>query len=702
MTRDLLWEIGLEEMPARFLPPAIKQLGELAAAAFGEHGLGFEKINVYASPRRLSLLVTALDEKAADQETEVKGPAKKAAYDENGQPTKALQGFCRGQGIDPAEMFEKELKGNIYMFAVKKSVGRPAMEMLPEILLSCTEKLYFPKPMRWGYNTLRFPRPVRWLVALFGSEVIDVSFGGLQADRYSRGHRLLGSDHIEISEPAAYLDALEKNFVIADQDRRKEMCREQIAAVAASFGGHVKEDDELLDEVTYLVEYPTALAGHFEDKYLEIPEELVTTPMVDQQRYFPVYDKDGKLMNLFITVRNGDARHLEIVAEGNEKVLRARLADAEFFYKEDLHDKLDDNVEKLAAAVFHEKLGNCLQKVERIVKNAVFIGEKLGYSKQEMVQTRRAAYLAKADLESRVVYEFPELQGIIGEYYANAAGEDPVVAQAIREHYQPRFAGDDLPETKPGIAVALADKLDSIAGFFAIGIIPSGSQDPFALRRAALGCVLTAVKNELDLSFRDVISYDFDLLRKDAPGGIDEEKAEERLNAAVAFLEQRAGNVMSDENIAYDTVNAVEAGEAAAEGNMLAIVRRARALQAFRSDARFDETVAALTRVGNIMGSVKEPVGLSIDPALFSAEAEKALYAAVTKMEKKAEPLLEQDDFGGVLQALADISPAVQDFFEAVMVNDEDPKVRGNRQALLKRIISVAGQIGDLRKIVSE
>ena len=700
--KDLLWEIGLEEMPARFLPPAIKQLGELAADAFGNAGLGYEEINVYATPRRLSLLVKGLDEKAADQETEVKGPAKKAAYDDNGEPTKALLGFCRGNGIDPADLFEKELKGNIYMYANKKSVGRAAMEMLPEILLTCTDKLYFPKPMRWGYNTLRFPRPVRWLVALFGSQVIDVEFGGIKADRFSRGHRLLGSDHIELCCPAAYLKALKENFVIVDQAERAEICRKQIAEVAAKFGGHVKEDDELLEEVTYLVEYPTALAGHFEDKYLAIPEELVTTPMVDQQRYFPVYDADDKLLNLFITVRNGDDRHLEIVAEGNEKVLRARLADAEFFYVEDLKDKMDDNVEKLAAAVFHEKLGTCLQKVQRIVKNAEFIGKKLGFTEEELEQTARAAYLAKADLESRVVYEFPELQGIIGEYYANAAGEDPVVAQAIREHYLPRFAGDELPQTKPGLAVALADKLDSIAGFFAMGIIPSGSQDPFALRRAALGCVLTAVQHQLDLSFRDVIAYDFELIRADAPNGIEEDKAAERLDAAVAFLDQRVGNVMSDENISYDVVNAVEAGTVAGNGNAMSLLRRARALAAFREDAAFAPMLAALTRVGNIIRSAKEEIGTEVKADLLTDAAEKELFTAVTAAEEKIAPLLAEENITGIMRVLADMAPVIQNFFDNVMVMDKDDAIRGNRQAMLKRIMEMSAQVGDFGKIVVE
>ena len=699
MTKDLLWEIGLEEMPARFLPPAIKQMGELAAECFGNAGLSYEKLEVYATPRRLTLLVNGLAEKAADLETEVKGPARKAAYDENGQPTRALLGFCKGQGVDMADLQEKELNGNIYIFAKKKSVGQPTIELLPQILLTTVEKLYFPKPMRWGYNTLRFARPVRWLIALFGTDIINVSFGGVQADRYSRGHRLLGSDHIEISEPAAYKEALRANYVIVDQAERQELCRQQINQVAASFGGHVKEDSELLEEVTYLIEYPTALAGHFEEKYLAIPEELVTTPMVDQQRYFPVYGSDDKLLNRFITVRNGDSRHLDIVAEGNEKVLRARLADAEFFYTEDLKDKMDDKVEELSAVVFHEKLGTVRQKVDRIIKISEYIGKVLNYSEADLAATRRAAYLAKADLGSRVVYEFPELQGIIGEYYALAAGEDKQVAQAIREHYLPRFAGDELPETKAGIAVALADKLDSIAGFFAMGIIPSGSQDPYALRRAAAGCVQIVIRHQIKLAFSGVLLYAFELIKADA-ASYEQEKTAERIAGVIAFLDQRAENILSEEGENYDVINAVHGSDAAASGDIMAMVRRARAIQAFRSRQAFGAMLAALTRAGNIIHSSKDSIGKQIDTSLLRDAAEKDLYAKLEAAEKAAGPALAADDLSKVLELLAGLAPSINNFFEAVMVNDPNAAIRGNRQALLRRILAISEQIGDFSKIV--
>ena len=698
MTKDLLWEVGVEEIPARFLPPAIKQMEQLAREAFAGAGLSYDELHTYATPRRLTLAIAGLVEKAADVESEVKGPAKKAAFDADGQPTRALEGFCRGQGVAIDQLLEKELNGNIYMYARKKSIGRQTVEMLPELLLTVVEKLYFPKPMRWGYNSLRFARPIRWLVALFGDQVVDVEFGGVKAGRYSRGHRLLGSDHIEIGEPAQYLDLLRENYVIVDQEERREECRRQIAAVAESFGGHVKEDEELLTEVTYLLEYPTALSGHFEEKYLAIPEELVTTPMVDQQRYFPVYDSDDKLMNRFITVRNGDRRYLNIVAEGNEKVLRARLADAEFFYTEDLKDKMDDKVEELSAVVFHEKLGTMRQKVERMIRLSEFIATRLGYNAQEMIATSRAAYLAKADLGSRVVYEFPELQGIIGEYYALAAGEDTEVAQAVREHYLPRFAGDDLPESKPGIAVALADKLDSIAGFFAMGMIPSGSQDPYALRRAAAGCANIIIRRNLDIRVRDILPYAFELLKKDAPA-LEWDAWEEQGAKVVAFLNQRVENILAEEGIAYDIVNAINASAAAVEGNITGLCQRAHALQDYRNHKEFAGLLAAMNRIGNILRSAEEEE-TTVAPELFTDESEKTLFEQIKQREDGASALLAAGDFAHALDTLAELAPYIADFFEAVMVMDKDPALRRNRQALLRRILSISQQIGDFGKIV--
>lgn len=703
-TRDLLWEIGLEEVPARFLPATVEQLGALAGEALKNAGLAYQTLRVYATPRRLALYVTALAVQAADTETEQKGPSRKAAYDENNAPTRALLGFCKSQGLEPADLIEREINGNPYLFAVKRSAGQPALALLPELLPALAEKLYFPKPMRWGYQTRRFVRPVRWMVALFGDAVLDMEFAGVRAGRVSRGHRLLGSDHIELAAPGEYLEKLRQNYVICDQEERRALCWQQILDAATALGGCVEEDDELLTEVTYLLEYPTALSGRFEEKYLTMPKELVITPMREHQRYFPVYDQAGGLLPRFITVRNGDGRFLDIVAEGNEKVLRARLADAEFFYTEDLADVMDEKVEALSHVVFHEKLGTMRQKVGRIVALAEEIGRKLGYTEEELAQTRRAAFLAKADLGSRVVYEFPELQGVIGEYYAKAAGEDPVVAQAIREHYLPRFAGDALPETKAGVAVALADKFDSICGFFAIGMIPSGSQDPYALRRAAAGCAQIIIARQLELRLREMLPFAFSLVEADAAPAVREKmvRGRERLENAVKFLHQRLANILGEEGVAYDIINAIER-IGMEQADLFGALRRARALSDYRRSERLGLLLAGFTRAMNLLrGGAAQAAAMqpAVDAALFVDDSERALFDALLAAEQTVRPLLAASDFHAALDEAAKLTPYINAFFDAVMVMDKDDAVRENRLALLRRLVALPAGVGDLGKLI--
>ncbi|MBQ6606889.1 MAG: glycine--tRNA ligase subunit beta [Firmicutes bacterium] len=706
MAKDLLWELGVEEVPARFLPPVIKQLKDLAEEAFRAAGLSYDDLRVLATPRRLTLLVTALAEKAEDMETEAKGPAVKVAYDAAGQPTKALLGFCRGQGVEPDQVLTKQIKGVDYIYAVKKVTGKQTVELLPELLPSLADRLYFPKPQRWGYNPKKFIRPIRWVVALFGEDVIDMEYAGVKAGRVSRGHRDLGSDCITIASPAVYAEEMRKNYVMVDQDERRAECWKQIQQVAADLGGSVKEDEELLEEVTYLVEWPTALSGRFEEKYLQMPEELVVTPMREHQRYFPVYAKDGGLLPNFITVRNGDDYHLNVVAEGNEKVLRARLADAEFFYKEDLKDDMGANVEKLSSVVFHERLGTSRQKVDRIITLAKEIGRILGFDREEMAQTERAAYLAKSDLESKVVYEFPELQGIIGEYYANAAGEDPVVAQAIREHYLPRFAGDELPETKAGMAVALADKIDSIAGFFAVGMVPTGSQDPFALRRAASGCTQIIINNELDLPIRDLLKLDFDLLATDVPEDQKEKLKtnKEGADSILQFFQQRAENVMSEHGVGYDILNAVNR-VGLRRGDLAGAFRRAMVLQKYRANEGFARLRAGFTRSANLIRNAvgaeqKEAPALQVDEALLVDASERELYQELQQVETRVRPLCDAGDFQAALEEAAKLTPYIDAFFDSVMVLDKDEKLRNNRIALLERIVALTADIGDISQIV--
>ena len=702
MTKALLWELGTEEIPARFLPDLIQQITKLAGSGLAEKGLSYDSLRVLATPRRLSLLVEGLAEKAQDVETEVKGPSLKAAYDGEGQPTKALLGFCRGQGLDPAELYQKELNNSLYLFGLKKTQGKTAVEILPELLPAIADKIFFPKPMRWGDNPARFVRPIHWIVALLGEEVIPFSYAGISSGRVTCGHRFLGSDHIQLSDPSVYEQLLEENYVIVDQNRRREIIETQIKAVADSLNGIVEEDEELLEEVVFLVEYPTALAGHFADKYLELPPELVITPMREHQRYFPVHDKEGKLLPRFITVRNGDDYRLDLVAAGNERVLCARLEDAEFFYREDLRQPMDDNVEKLSTVVFHEKLGTLRQKVSRVEALAEHIGQMLSFSPAELEQTRRAAHLAKSDLVSHVVYEFPELQGVIGEYYAQAANEDPLVAQAIREHYLPRFAGDELPESKAGIAVALADKLDSLMAFFAIGQIPSGSQDPYALRRAASGCTQTIVKHELSLPLRQVLDFAYSLLSQDIPA-LDKALAGERIESAVSFLHQRLENLLGENGVSYDVINAIQ-GIGVQEGDLFSALCRAQAVQEFRANEGFRELLAGFNRSANILRNAKEKAQdwqlPQVDPALFADPAEQSLLDAVAAAERKVAPLLEQSRYQEALDALSQLAQPINAFFEAVMVMDKDEAIRANRMSLLQRIVTMADNIADLRKIV--
>jgi len=702
MSKALLWELGTEEIPARFLPDLIQQITRLAGNGLQENGLAYESLRVLATPRRLTLQVEGLAEKAADVETEVKGPSLKAAYDGEGQPTKALLGFCRGQGLDPAELYQKELNNSIYLFGLKKTQGRLAVEILPELLPGIADKIFFPKPMRWGHNPARFVRPIHWIVALYGEEVIPFSYAGVESGRVTRGHRVLGSSCIEISEPSVYEGLLEQNYVIVDQERRREIIQSQIQAVAESVNGIVDEDEELLEEVVFLVEYPTALAGHFAEKYLELPPELVITPMREHQRYFPVHDAEGKLLPRFITVRNGDDYRLDLVAAGNERVLCARLEDAEFFYREDLRRPMSENVEKLSAVVFHEKLGSLRQKVGRIVALAEYIGQQLGFSQTELEHTSRAAYLAKADLASHVVYEFPELQGIIGEYYALAAKEDAAVAQAIREHYQPRFAGDELPESKAGLAVALADKLDTMLAFFAIGQIPSGSQDPFALRRAAAGCTQIIVRHQLNLVLRDVLGYAYGLLEKDVPN-LDMSLMPERIESAVSFLHQRLENLLSEGGVSYDVVNAIQS-IGLQQGNLFAAQRRALALQSFRSHPAFPQLLAGFNRSANILRSAAEKgQSMELPPvteARFVDPTENQLFAAVQAAESRFAALVEAGSYQEALECLSQLAEPINAFFEAVMVMDPDLDVRANRMSLLQRIVAMADSMADLRKIV--
>lgn len=691
MAKDLLFELGTEEIPARFMAPALKQMKDLSEAGLKELRLNYTSVNVYGTPRRLALLVNGLAEHQPDLTEEVKGPSIKAAYDGDGNPTKAVLGFARGQGVQVEDLVVKETPAGKYVFASKRNPGQPAETVLPEMLTNIIHKLYFPKPMRWGDSDLKFARPIRWIVALFGTEVLDVTIGDIKADRFSRSHRFLGSGVVELASAQEYITKLNENYCFVDQEERKELIWEQITAVAAENGGKVYKDEKLLEEVTQLLEYPTALCGGFEEKYLALPQEVLITPMREHQRYFPVFKEDGTLLPKFITVRNGLAEHIEIVTAGNEKVLRARLADAEFFYTEDLKKNLADNVAKLETIVFHEKLGTLANKVKRIEKLAHFIGTQLGFSPEELQATSRTAFLAKADLVSNVVYEFPELQGIMGEYYARHAGEEESVAVAIREHYLPRFAGDEVPATKVGMAVSMADKMDSIVGFFGMDIQPTGSQDPYALRRQALGIVHTILERDLTISLKAMVEKSYQLLSEQVDFLNSQEKTREDL---LAFFQQRMENVLSDSGVRYDVINAVLVGQL---DNLGEAKQKAVALSAFRETEEFRQLITGYKRAANL---AKNAVHSRVREDLFSDPAENRLYQEFQKVKKDADSYVQSKDYQKALGMIGELRTVIDDFFTAVMVMVEDEKIKENRLALLKQIADYVKDIADLSQLV--
>ena len=732
MAKDLLFELGTEEIPARFMPGALAQLAENAAKALAEARIGYAEIKTYGTPRRLALIVTSVAEMQADQVTRKKGPSTKVAFGPDGQPSKALEGFARSCGVAVADLVKEEE----YLYAVLHETGKPVAGLLPGILEQLVETQNFPKNMRWGDLDFKFVRPIHWLVALYGREVVPLTIAGIAAGKTSKGHRILGSDHVEIIDAADYTKKMSANFVVVDQDERRRMIREQVEAIAVEQGGTATIDDELLEEVLYLVEYPTALCGRFEEKYLELPVEAIITPMREHQRYFPVFSKEGRLQPVFITVRNGGTAHIENVRHGTERVLRARLADARFFFEEDRKIPLIDRIDKLKTIVFQEGLGTMYDKVQRLRKLSLLIGTMMGLDDNQLAEVDRAAELAKADLVTGMVCEFTELQGVMGREYAKLSGESEAVAEAVFEHYLPRFAGDILPQTPAGRAVAIADKIDNIVTTFSRGKIPTGSQDPYALRRQALGVVNIQIDGKLSLSTVHIIMAALDLA-----GIKDEQKRIQIVTAMNEFFKQRLNvkNVLGDAGVRHDVIEAVLG---AGNNNVYQVWLRANAMMTAEGMAAMEKAVEAFTRAANLakkneadtsvlgvgesveqvwrrVKTLAENEGVSIDEAmirfvslsrkqdaeqidetLFEAEAEKSLYSAYQSARARIDELTAAHDYVGALQVVAEIAEPIDAFFAAVMVMVDDQAVRNNRLALLRAITGLTTGIVELSKIV--
>jgi len=685
MTKDVLLEIGTEEIPAKFMPAALAQLENTTKAKLTELRISYGAVRAVGTPRRLAVIVKEVAVTQADKHSENKGPSIKIAFGQDGTPTKAALGFARGQGVEPAALVVKDE----YVYAIVQEKGRPVAELLPGLLADIVTSLSFPKSMHWGDLDMRFVRPIRWLVALFGNEVVPFTLPGVTSGKVTRGHRFLGQAEVAVNSVADYFACLSENFVMVDQDVRRQIIKEQVETLAVSRGGTATIDQELLEEVVFLVEYPTALCGDFEAKYLSLPPEAIITPMREHQRYFPVAGKDGKLLPMFITVRNGGSEHIDIVRHGNERVLKARLADARFFFEEDRKLPLADRVEKLKTIVFQEGLGTLYDKVLRLERLATGCGQILGVSQDELTIAKRGAHLSKADLVTGMVCEFTELQGIMGREYAKLSGERPEVADAIFEHYLPRFAGDGLPQTTAGRLISIADKMDNIVATFSRDLIPTGSQDPYALRRQALGMVNILIDAKYHVSLSAIAAQAMDLL-----GITDNERRTKLVIDIQEFFRLRIKNILTEENLRYDMIDAVLA---TGNDDIYDTWLRANAMAVEGGTVAMQKAVQAFVRVGNL---AKNATSESIDVSLFTADAEHALYKAYIEAHTVIANYHAEKNYQGILTVLAAMAAPIDAFFGAVMVMVEDAKVKNNRLALLKSIATLAAQTADLTKIV--
>ena len=679
MAKDLLFEIGAEEIPAGFMPNILGQLKQLAETKLNDAHLPFESIATYGTPRRLALIVKGLADTSAEISERHKGPSASIAYDADGNATKAAIGFARGKGLDVADLVVEDG----YIYAETKTAGVPAKDIVTDMLLQLITGLNFPKSMHWGNLDAKFVRPVRWLVALLDEEVIPVEFATVKSGNVTRGHRFLGADEITIKNAASYVDILKENFVMVDQDARRELISKQLHDIAASKNASIVWDDDLLEEINYLVEWPTALCGGFEESYLALPDAAIITPMKDHQRYFPLVDQDGKLLPMFLTVRNGSDHSIEVVQAGNERVLRARLDDAKFFFNEDRKKPLIDRQDGLTKIVFQEGLGNLADKTERLLKLGRVFGEECGLHEDTVVVLERATELAKTDLTTGMVTEFTELQGVMGKEYALLDGESPEVAEAIFEQYLPRFAGDVLPQTEVGKVLSIIDKVDNIVATFSRGLIPTGSQDPYALRRQTIGILNILLGSEWNISLRPIFKASMELLNVPA------EKQDELLGQVEEFFTLRLKNIFLDREVPHHVIDLLLSNNELSVADAEGLVN---ALLANRIDENV-ELVQAYTRMYNLVKDV-EYTGVNSD--LLKEDAEKELFEAASKASEASSAAWEAGDYDAVVAVPATLVPAINKFFEDVMVMDKDEAIKANRLQLVRLAYSVMAIIGDI------
>lgn len=671
--RDLLLEIGMEEIPARYVVQSMEQLEEKVKQLLTQQSIGFGAVESFSTPRRLAVLIKDVDEKQKDLKEEVRGPSKKVALDAEGNWTKAAIGFTRGQGKTVDDIYFKEVKGVEYVFVEKFTPGKDTLEVLKQLkdlILSIT----FPKQMRWGDLDIRYIRPIRWIVALFGDTVIPFDIANVSSSNETFGHRFLG-EKITLNEPKEYKEKLLAKYVICDYHERRDAIFNQLKHLEHDMGWKIPVDPDLLDEVTNLVEYPTVLYGKFDEKFLQLPKEVLITTMKEHQRYFPVTDSNHKLLPYFVTVKNGDHNNLEIIAKGNEKVLKARLQDAVFFYEEDQKLSIEMALNKLKAVLYHDEIGTYKEKLERIRSLADTISQFVGIQDEEREDTLRAAEICKFDLVTQMVGEFPELQGFMGEQYAKYHGEKESVAKAINEHYMPRSSDGDLPETVPGAIVALSDKLDTLASLFAIGVIPTGSEDPYSLRRQATGVVQILEQFGWNIDLTALLSSAVKLTANFAKKG-----NAEIVQDLLHFFRLRFKHLLSEKGIRYDIIDGVLASPIT---SVKAVMKKAEIINARKGMEGFKEDLEALSRIINI--SAKAVKAGEIDTELFENDAETALFNEYVQL-KNMSASADEETFYNLLVGMR---PVINDYFDRTMVMAEEEKIRKNRLSLMKELADI-------------
>lgn len=685
----LAFEIGTEEIPAFDLHKATQQLEKLVPEALDAVRVPHGDVSIHTTPRRLIALVEGVADATEALEEVFRGPSAKIAFDAEGNPTKAAIGFARGKGLDVDALERREENGAEYVFATRSVPARDVAELLPGVLEGVITGISWPKSCRWGTRGEYFSRPVRWLVALLDERVIPVEFAGLTAGKLTCGHRFLAPGPHEAARAADLLDVVENAFVVTSEQAREQRIREGVAAAEAETGYRAELPEKTLLEVTNLAEYPTVLVGTFDEEFLRVPEEIIVDAMLMHQRYFPLYDAAGKLTNKFIVVTNGDPAHADTIIDGNERVVRARLSDAKFFYEEDLKHPLETYVDRLDEVVFQEALGTMKDKSDRIVALAKHLAADAQLGEADAADAERAAYLAKADLVTNAVVEFTSVQGVMGSYYAEASGEGEQVARAIADHYRPRFSGDEPPASDVGKVVAMADKLDTICGLFAVGQGPTGSSDPFALRRSAIG-ILAMLEAGLPVSLMKAVDASLSTYEN---GGIDFDRDDVRAQVADFFV-TRTKVMLRDSGASPDAIDAVLA---AGVDEPAEVIVRVRALEAARKDERetFDDLATAYARANNLRDA---QLGDEVDEALMG-DAERALLSAVGDVEARASAALASDDYASALAALATLRGPIDAFFADVLVMDEDESVRANRLRLLNRFVDVFASVADFGKM---